>query len=487
MNGPKEVIMYVSLAARIQEDIELQTKTLQGREYLVVPVIAMIEGVRHGAAQKSGELGLASEFGKFPDGWNTSPVVMNHPKRGSEYISASEPSVLEEYSFGLIFNTQLDGKKLKMEAWLDTSLKDKSDDIARVFERIEDRETIEVSVGFFTEVEDSKGKFKGQAYSGVWRSIVPDHLAFLSEGTIGACSVEDGCGTPRVNATVLSATSKGRLRVNCDCKDKMTLMQLAEQELQDSKDVPVRALHYFIAQAIPSDMLSIDVMTALRSELSKSDDCYVGAFTQTHAVYTKYDDGKFRMYRQSFAVDNEGKVTLGDDAEEIMLMTRIVPAQGTDEDIDNQPKEDDMPENKPKAQDGQETPAVEPTKEVETTPEAPAAETPAEPVAQTASKAVTAQEYVAQAPAEIREVLQTSLNVHQERKAQLIKDLKDTGRCGFDDAYLKAQTLEVLEGLQKLANTPSYEGRAAPAPSVQKVLNYTPAPSVFGKKAQPAA
>ena len=50
-----------------QTDSDLaETKVFMGEDYLVVPVVAMVEGVRFGANQEDPELGLASEFGKYP-------------------------------------------------------------------------------------------------------------------------------------------------------------------------------------------------------------------------------------------------------------------------------------------------------------------------------------------------------------------------------------------------------------------------------------
>src|SRR5688500_17448146 len=101
---------------RAQVDPNVRTQTCLGIEYVVVPVVAMIEGVRFGANQTSGELGLASEFGKFPVGWNNRPCTVGHPKVGGDFVSANTPDVLSSWSFGVTMNTQLDGDKLKMEA-----------------------------------------------------------------------------------------------------------------------------------------------------------------------------------------------------------------------------------------------------------------------------------------------------------------------------------------------------------------------------------
>ena len=62
-----------------------------------------------------------------------------------------------------------------------------------------DGDIIEVSTGYFADKLDESGEFEGEEYDGVQINLRPDHLAILPN-TIGACSVDDGCGFPRTNA-----------------------------------------------------------------------------------------------------------------------------------------------------------------------------------------------------------------------------------------------------------------------------------------------
>src|SRR5665213_258442 len=204
-------------------DGDFEIKSLLGREHIVIPVVAMIEGVRFGANQSAAELCLAQEFGKFPEGWDNRPVVMGHPavqetdmdgNSNLMYVSAGSAGILEQYYVGVTQATVLSGKKLKMQAWLDKSLMTRSARHEEIFNRVQNGEEIEVSVGFFTDVEEKEGSFLGQEYGGVWRNIVPDHLAFLPQGVPGACSIADGCGAPRINA--LNKAKLPKLIINGD-------------------------------------------------------------------------------------------------------------------------------------------------------------------------------------------------------------------------------------------------------------------------------
>lgn len=484
---------------RGQTDGTYESRTLMGREYLVVPVVAMVEGVRFGANQENAELGLASEFGKFVDGWNNSPVVLGHPKVDDNFVSASSPSVLEEYQIGFMSGSLVADKKLKCEAWLDKSQLDKSDAAVSVKDRVEAGEMIEVSVGFFCEVEEKRGTFKGQKYAGVWRNIVPDHLAFLEEGVLGACSIADGCGTPRVNETTekeeimfradKSKKDKKKDTTNmegehaCSCQnagvtqatnDETPSTQMQFHSLNvlaegvAKKDArALEVLQQLVTMAAPENMLSSDVYSLLSSALQEQmgDKYYVYlyGFTAKHALYAQYDDGEWCMLRLEYSISDVGVVTFTGEPQEVRLITNIIPVESGEGDgvttNESQPEETSMTDTTQENAPGNQT--------VETA----APKEPAVNAAPAAPKALSAAEYIAEAPAEVREVLEQSMKVHNDRKNLLINKIKESGRNKFDDAYLTAQSLNTLESLVSLASVEvdySAQGGGVFAPKAQE-------------------
>lgn len=187
----------------------IRTASFNEKEHLVVPVVALVEGVVWAVNSPTPELVLAEEFSHAFPGWNGRPVVGDHPDIGGQKVSANDPHILESNSFGIIFNTEVKDNKLTMEAWLDPSKAEKvGEDAVRVCERAKNGEPIEVSVGVYMHLENSSGIKDGKRYEGVWRDIVPDHLAMLPEGVQGACSNEMGCGAPRA-ASVHLVTAQG--------------------------------------------------------------------------------------------------------------------------------------------------------------------------------------------------------------------------------------------------------------------------------------
>lgn len=219
--------MFVA-AASTADVHAIRRQTHAGRDYLVVPVVALVEGVLTPANAPGPELALAEEFGRFPLGWNGRPITLGHPKVDDSPVSANSPNILQQFAIGHMFNTQLDmtGTKLKSEAWIDLQRANAIGQNGReLLRRLESGEMVEVSTGLFMQLDPSPGSWDGQPFNAIWRNIVPDHLAMLDAGTIGACSVKDGCGAPRMNSVHLSTAANpdealrnaGGGATECDC------------------------------------------------------------------------------------------------------------------------------------------------------------------------------------------------------------------------------------------------------------------------------
>ena len=158
---------------------DTRRENLDGREQLVVPVIALVEGV------VNGELALASEFARYPDAWNGRPVTIQHPTQDGQPITANTPEVLETSTVGMLFNTWRDGDRLMTEAWIDLAkARQLGGEAWEAVQALEAGTPNEVSTGYFTHVNPTTGEHNGEAYSGVQYGVVPDHLALLP-GTVG--------------------------------------------------------------------------------------------------------------------------------------------------------------------------------------------------------------------------------------------------------------------------------------------------------------
>jgi len=177
---------------------QVRHETVDGTDYLVSPVVAIREGVLNG------ELVGAAELSAHIGAWGGRPFTVGHPAdAGGARISANNtPAVLAHWKIGefypLATGAYQDGK-LRGEIWVDVGRATaKGGDALEVLRRMESETPLEVSTAYFRDYEQMAGEFNGESYEGIAHNLRPDHLAALLH-TQGACSWEDGCGTPRVN------------------------------------------------------------------------------------------------------------------------------------------------------------------------------------------------------------------------------------------------------------------------------------------------
>ncbi len=482
---------------RAQQDAEIRTEMLFGREHLVVPIVALVEGVLQGENAAVPELALADEFGKLPQSWDGRPVVMNHPVVDNVPVSANSPIILETYAFGSIYNTRLEDSKLKTEAWIDIArVESLGGETESTVQRIKDGKPVEVSTGLFTGVEQTQGIYNNRAYQGIWRGVVPDHLAILSDGVLGACSIADGCGA-RINSAKSNwqeyQMSEAVLKTNCSgntdcgCPPKVSKISSAQGE----SNAPRFNAERFLANSIPNTLLDSDVRKLLSAAVKNAHPhyCYLLGFTTEKVLYetwaTNYDN--YVTYQRSYSIDNQGVVTLADDISHVNIISQVVPANNmaktletvvansTDKEnemADDNVKKDDLDlEQKDQAKrdvaaaDENAETRKKAAKDNEATPSGN--ETPTKEKATKQMSAgdqpVTFEALWAAAPSEMREVLESGIKLHKEKKANTIRALQATGRCKFSDDQLKGMSMDMLDSLVELASVPSFDG-ANPTP-----------------------
>jgi len=174
---------------------KVESRTRDGREWLVAPVVMLCEGVLNG------ELVSAEEFSHHAASWNGRPVMLGHPMADGAPVSANAPETLARLGVGQVFATVADGGKLKAQLWLDMERAGQSKDGREVVRRLRSVQPLEVSTAYWRDLEEAPGSFNGATYDGIAHNLKPDHLAILLHD-VGACSLEDGCGCPRINMQI---------------------------------------------------------------------------------------------------------------------------------------------------------------------------------------------------------------------------------------------------------------------------------------------
>jgi hypothetical protein len=171
---------------------KVTSRTRDGREYLIAPVVMLCEGVLNG------ELLTAEEFEHHAGAWNGRPIVLGHPLVDGLPVSANDPDLLAQFSIGHVFDAMPGEGKLRAQAWVDVDKAAQTPEGREVVQRLRTGQGIEVSTAYWRDLEEEPGELAGAEYVGIARNLKPDHLAFLLHD-VGACSIDDGCGCPRVN------------------------------------------------------------------------------------------------------------------------------------------------------------------------------------------------------------------------------------------------------------------------------------------------
>lgn len=166
-----------------------------GRETLIIPVVALMDGVIHAVNAETPERVPLDLLERAATSWNNRPLTLGHPFLNGAAVSANDPKVLETQSFGSIFNSRVSGTKLLMDAYVDV---EKAEQVGgkEFLQSLQAGKMCEVSVGAAVKVRQEDGEHNGKKFSAIWLEAAGDHLAFLPRGR-GACSIEMGCGAHR--------------------------------------------------------------------------------------------------------------------------------------------------------------------------------------------------------------------------------------------------------------------------------------------------
>jgi len=425
---------YASVTNDVATESGVRIDSMAGKEYTVVPCIMMVEGVHAGSG---GPIYYPpEELAKTPAVWNHKPVVVYHPKSDT----ACSPEVLTNRKIGIMMNTKWEEGKLKTEAWLDMDRVKEVDE--RVSNAIEKGQMLEVSTGLYLDLEEKEGTWNSESYVGVATNYRPDHLAILPD-IRGACSIDDGAGF---------------LRLNHETKEPLSISQLFYEAFRPALDVIG-----FTGNENSHGEIREMLHQALR------DDAWVAEVWENEFVYEQND----LLYKQDYGITNNKVVLIGIPTQ-VQRDVSYVPVKNDDlETKENKMKKDEkikaimavnekwtqeqleamddgvldiihnmIPEEKP-----------EPKTEVHN-----AAEEGAEGIApnkkvdnQEEPKTQTVEDYIANAPAEMRDVLKSGVAAHNAKKETLIKTITANERNTFKEEYLQNKDLAELEALAKLA------------------------------------
>lgn len=272
------------------ERVKPKMAKLEDVDYLVVPTVLICEGVHNGLFYP------AEELKKFPQAWNGRPIPVFHPTDNEgNAVTANSPETIEKCTVGKLFNVKWNAKSKKLlgEAWISpVKCAALGEDGAAVLNAVQTSTTMEVSTGLFVDVMEQTGTWNNETYEGVAVNHRPDHFALLPSG-VGACSVSDGAGFPRVNAeadkvrAMMAQLSSG-LRV------------LREFSLNDKQ----RLLRDALTRKYGSSSKEAPSYTYLEDVYEKE------------VIFSIEGNGQTKLMKVGYSVNGKGEVTIGPDAAE---------------------------------------------------------------------------------------------------------------------------------------------------------------------------
>ncbi len=472
----------------------IRTETMEGREYIVVPMVMMVEGVLNGG--QGALLYTAEELEKIPAVWNHKPVVVYHPEINGQGVSACSPEIITSHKIGVIMNAitiKEEGKiKLKAEAWLEPSRIEVVDN--RIAEAIASETMLELSTGLFVDVVDNAGDFNGEQYTGIATNFRPDHLAILPD-QIGACSRGDGAGFIRNNlgidfeipkhvlAVIQSKAFEMAAPYITNAKHRLSnsnlehqLFHLLEDELGSVVDfnsdnfmpfwiVDVFAVEEFVIYEFDGKFFKFDYNVENEVVSLTGERVEVVRVTEFRTVDGAFVGNKTTNKKITITMKTKKEIVdalianHGWDASEREYLTeqtveRLKKMLPTDNVREPSVEEIQVAADKKIADDKE--------AELAANKAAEEAEKNNEP------KELTVDEYIAKAPSGMRDVLESSLATHNAQKTELVEAIVANSKNTFTADQLNAKSLPELQSIAKLAavevKTPvaNYQGAGNP-------------------------
>jgi hypothetical protein len=396
---------------------KLRYERHEGKQYVVAPVIAITEGVHSGSMGPA--FYSAEELGRFVESWNGCPLPVGHPEDDKgNHISCQTPELIEKQSVGRFWNAKMEDKKLKGEIWVDV---EKAKHIAPEVLNIltGGSEYLEVSTALWSDDSPQIGRWQESYFDAVVKNIRPDHIALLPHGK-GACSVADGCGAPRIN----------------------TNLQINDVTLNNVNDEAKKTFFTKLFDALKS----LNFNLGGESKMTKAEK--ITALISNELTTFVEDDREWLNTLDECKLDK---------------MVPVAPKANTDPDPNDAKKKE---EDEKKVKEAELKANAEKAEKERAEAQAKAEKEASEKLAAQKGKPQTADEFIANAPKEIKEVLGTGLTLHRTQRDEVIKQLTANARNSFTEDELKSKTLDELKKLAELANVPiDFTANGAPVKS----------------------
>lgn len=222
---------------QIANEFNLEHVEIEGKDYIKLPVVFLKEGILEGSA--GALLHKADIFKDYAEKFNKIPITYMHPSLNNEYVSVKDNGT---DVLGFLDNVSYNEQKQALEgyAYIDSALLQNK--YVHLHDLINKNYNIEVSVGIYSEIENTEGVYNDKKYIGIVQNYEPDHLAILGELT-GACSYKAGCGIRNNQQLANNINNNNNKKMEeMEEEKKLTLNELIEKLEDKDKSIVTQAL-----------------------------------------------------------------------------------------------------------------------------------------------------------------------------------------------------------------------------------------------------
>ena len=415
---------------------------MEGKDWVVAPAQMITEGVHNGS---DGPIFYPEEeLAKLPEVWNHKPVVVYHPTVNGEQVSACTPIQLSTRKVGVLMNTVWNGetKKLATETWLDPVRINAID--PRVAESITKNEMMEVSTGVYMDLERKEGEWNGEKYIGIAHNLAPDHLALLPD-VKGACSIDDGAGFLRNNEERRKMVINSVINAMSHDEIHRTLSNMIwtkeesgwiEEVHDDYFIYEVEGKLYKQSYNVKDSVVSLEGLATLVVREVTYKEVTALAEKNTINVVVKNEKGSImdKTKKVDALIKNEKTSWTEEHREKLMgldedvLTNMLAPIVALSEEVTTLTEKIAKPEVKP-----------DPVVKNE----------------QTVDEPKTLKQYVNEAPAEVREMLEESMATLNAEKDRLVASIMANAKNTFTKEHLESLKVDMLRAIGKMATEPT--------------------------------
>ena len=414
---------------------------LEDEEFIVIDVVLAQQQVMNGS---HGPLFYpAAEYESSVSLWDNVPITKNHTDQPAN-------EVFKEVGVGRIKAPRYVDNKLKGEAWINSQrLAELCPDVRN---KILNGRNVEVSTGLYMDVIDAKGSYDGVNYVGIAKNHKPDHLAILPNEE-GACSCQDGCGLGKNSSGVLVHNEQSHNQIY-EALD--ALLNIGK----DYDDDDYRYIRDIYEDAVV--FMAKGMLYGQGYESGSTEGVLLVGEPRRVVVSYNYTDG------QPLVTNTKKESDVADTNKDKLVDDLIGSGSFKSEDKEWLSNLDESQLTSIGAL-GKTEETTSGVTETSSTGESSVTETESE-------EPKTVEQYVADAPAEMQEVLNSGLAAHNARKAECIATITKNSKSTFTEDTLKTKPLSELEAIAALAadseasaSTPSsFVGRTGGAPTKNK-------------------